>query len=165
MKSLHLLIEATVITLVLLTCDARTTLDTPLSSGETTLAPSSVMLVSASGEAYSILLDTLRAQFCSREGNGPCYDYQDLFVHFDNCGVTAFPLSDITYFENTGAFSPTFCVKATQSAQIATTLTARRDVFVSDHYWSFVGEDVATGASIEVPFSELSYFEQQQREP
>jgi hypothetical protein len=161
MTSHHLLIEATLITFVLLTCDAGTTLDSPLSSDQSTLAPASVMLVLASGEAYSVLLDSLRAQFCSRDGHGPCYDYADLFVQLDNCGVTAFPLSDITYFENTGEFSPTYCVKATQTAQIATTMTARRDVFVSDHYWSFVGEDVATGESVEVPFSELSYFEQQ----
>lgn len=164
MKSLQL-IEATVIILILLTCDASTTLDTPPSSNQTTIAPGAVMLVLASGEAHSVLLDTLRAQFCSRDGNGPCYDYRDLFVHFENCGVTAFPLSDIIYFENTGEFSPTFCVKATQSAQIATTMTARRDVFVSDHNWSFVGKDVATGESVEVPFSELSYFEQQLSDP
>lgn len=161
MKSLHLMTEATLIALILWTCDAGTPLDTAYSPVPTVMTPTSVMLVLASGEAHSVLLNTLRAQFCARDGSGPCYDYEDLFVHYDNCGVTAYSLSEITYLENTGEFAPTFCVKATQSAQLDTTMTARRDVFISDHNWSFVGEDITTGELVEVPFSELSYFEQQ----
>lgn len=115
-----------------------------------------VHLASRSGQSFAVSLDSLRTRFC-REGNtGPCYDYTVVYVHFDNCGVSAYPLSAITKFESKGEFRPSFCIPATQAATLSTKNETGRKVYLQDLYWSLVGTEISTGETVVLPFGEIS---------
>jgi hypothetical protein len=121
-----------------------------------------VRLISRTGQSFTVTLDGLRTRFCRDEGTGPCYDYTVVYVHLDNCGVTAYPLSEITTFENRGEFQPSTCIPATQSATLSTANEPARKVYLQDFYWSLVGTEIDTGETVVLPFSELSCFQRQE---
>ena len=132
------------------------------SSSSTDGTSETVRLVSRTGQSFTVTLDSLRSRFCRGDGAGPCYDYTVVYVHLDNCGVTAYPLSEITYFENRGEFQPSTCIPATQSATLSTAKEPARKVYVQDLHWSLVGTDIRTGETVVLPFVELSSFQQQE---
>jgi hypothetical protein len=133
--------------------------ETKSSTGGT---PKTVRLVSHAGQTYDVTLDDLRTRFCLGEGVGPCFDYKVVYVYLDNCGVTAYSLSEITYFENRGEFQPSDCIPATQSATLSTSNEPARKVYLQDVYWSLAGTEIGTGETVVLPFGELLSFEQQQ---
>jgi hypothetical protein len=112
-----------------------------------------------------VTLESLRTRFCSSDEGGPCYDYRSVFVQLDNCGVTAYPLAEITHFENTGEFKPNHCIQATQSASLSTSKELERNVYIQDRYWSLVGTEVETGDTIVLPFSDLVSFASRDSDP
>jgi hypothetical protein len=124
-------------------------------------ASKTVRLFSRNGRSFTVSLDGLRTRFCAGEGSGPCYDYTAVYVQLDNCGVTAYPLSEITHFETKGEFPPNHCIRATQSARLSTAEELDRKVYMQDRYWSLVGTEVGTGETIVLPFGDLVYFESQ----
>jgi hypothetical protein len=121
-----------------------------------------VRLVSHTGQSFNVTLEGLRTRFCISEGTGPCYDYTVVYVFLDNCGVTAYPLFEITTFENHGEFQPSDCIPATQSATLSTSNEPARKVYLQDVHWSLVGTEIGTGETVVLPFGELLSFEQQQ---
>jgi hypothetical protein len=118
-----------------------------------------VRLVTRDDRSFTVTLESLRTRFCTDDEGGPCYDYTTVYVQLDNCGVTAYPLSEITHFETTGKLEPNHCIRATQSAKLSTAKEVDRKVYVQDRFWSLVGKDAETGEGIVLPFSELVYFE------
>jgi len=147
-----------------LTCDGQP-LPEQSSANSTSLIPEqlrTVLLNSYSEGAFVVALDSLRTRFCARDGRGPCYDYDLLYAQIDNCGVTAFPLREIVYFENKGDFSPNYCISATQSSVLTTEKEQDRNVYLQEQFWSIVGTEVGTGETVELALGDVASFEQYQ---
>jgi hypothetical protein len=131
----------------------RTKLDSPTKT---------VLLVSRSGSTFIVVLDDLRARFCLGEGSGPCYDHTVVYGQLDNCGWTAFPISEIQLFETSGGTSSAHCIRATRSATLTTAEEEERVVYVQDRYWSIVGTEVGTAEKVLLPFHDLLYLQQRE---
>ena len=146
----------------LLTCEVRTLQEPPhVNPGDLIPEPvKTVSLNSVSEGTFVVALDSLRTRFCTCDGWGPCYDYDLLYVLVDGCGVTAFRLREIIFFENKGDFLPNDCINATQSSVLTTTKERHRKVYLQEHFWSIVGTEVGTGEAVEIPLRDVASFQQ-----
>jgi hypothetical protein len=153
----------TALLLSLLTSDPASAPDKITAGTQNAIGSTSktVRVVSRAGRSFNVTRDGLRTRFCLSEGTGPCYDYPVVYVYLDNCGVTAYPLSEIATFENRGEYLPSDCIPATQSATLSTATEPARNVYLQDVFWSLVGIDIGTGETVVLPFGELLSFEQQ----
>ncbi len=153
-----------VLLIALMTCVGQTLSEQSITNS-TSLIPDevrTVLLNSYSEGAFVVALDSLRTRFCTGDGRGPCYDYDLLYAQIDNCGVTAFPLREIVYFENKGDFSPNYCISATQSSVLTTAKERNRKVYLQERFWSIVGTEVRTGETVELALGDVASFEQYQ---